>query len=71
MQNQFITHKSTGVLGQFDSGSVLEDIQVNLQMNSLQSIITGLNKAKFLAPLDRTLLTYHLDPFFASIKTFS
>ena len=86
MQRQFIIHKSTAVIGQFDSGSSLEDIQVNLQMKSLhaqclisivqlfhengqQSVITGLNKAKVLALLDRTLPTRHLDPFLASIKT--
>jgi len=34
-----------------------------------QSVITGWNKAKILALLDRTLLTCHLDPFSASIET--
>ena len=87
MQRQFLSHKSTAVIGQFDSGSALEDIQVKLQMKSLQaqclisivkffmtekgqqSVITGWNKAKVLALLDRTLLTCHLDPFLASIRT--
>jgi len=35
MQKQFISYKHTGVIGQFDSGSALKDIQGNLQMKSI------------------------------------
>ena len=77
MQKQFITCKSTAAIGQFDSGSALEGIQLNLQtlcfMSIAQffawlkmvskSVIIGLNK--ILALLDR--LYYHYQKCYLSL----